>query len=394
MTPGLLYGWELGGGASHLELARGLLAALGGRFGRVTLALRHLASAQARFGAGPQLFQAPVPEPAGQLPNPASYAEILFEAGFHDRDALLSRLRAWDAILDAARPDVVVADHAPTLLLASRGRAGLKRCCIGAGFFCPPPVAPGPVFRSWERVPPARPEAVEARVLEAINAALQQRGVAPLARLADLFALDEQFLTTTPELDHYPARGPARYWGFYATSDGGGRMPDWPAGEGPRVFAYLSAGYPRLAELLAELVRLRWPSVVHVTGLPEATRRSLAAPTLHLTGDWLDMAGVTAAADLVVCHAGAGTMGWALEQGRRLVTLPLHAEQTVAALRLKAAGLGHALLSADPAQFRRTLRVAAEDTGLQSRVDAFRSRLHPSRDNLAAIAARLGELAA
>ena len=118
MTQGLLYGWELGGGASHLELARGLLAALGGRFERVTLALRRLASAQARFGPAVQLFQSPVPEPAGMLPNPASYAEILLEAGFHDRDALLSRLRAWDAILDAARPDVLVADHAPTLLLA------------------------------------------------------------------------------------------------------------------------------------------------------------------------------------------------------------------------------------------------------------------------------------
>ena len=394
MTQGLFYGWELGGGASHLELARCLLGALDGRFGRVTLALRRLASAQTRFGPAVQLFQAPVPESPGLLPNPASYAEILFEAGFHDQDALLSRLRAWDAILDVARPNVIVADHAPTLLLASRGRPGLKRCCIGAGFFCPPPAAPCPVFRSWDRVASARPVAIEARVLDCINAALQQRGVAPIARVADLFELDEQFLTTTPELDHYPDRGTARYWGFYATGDGGGRAAEWPAGEGPRVFAYLSADYPRLGELLAELVRLRWPSLVHVTGLPEAARRSLAAPTLHLTADWLDMAGVTAAADLVVCHAGAGTMGWALEQGRRLVTLPLHAEQTVAALRLKAAGLGHVLLSADPAQFRRTLREAAQDGALQARVDALRARLTPSRDNLAAIAARLGELAA
>ena len=394
MTQGLLYGWELGGGASHLELARGLLTALGDRFGRVALALRRLGSAQARFGAAPQLFQAPMPEPAGLLPNPATYAELLFEAGFHDRDALMSRLRAWDAILDAACPDVVVADHAPTLLLATIGRTGLRRCCIGAGFFCPPPVAPCPVFRSWERVAAARPAAIEARVLDVINAALQQRGVAPLARLADLFELDEQFLTTTPELDHYPDRGPARYWGFYAACEGGGRAADWPVGEGPRVFAYLSADYPRLADLLAELVRLRWPSVVHVDGLPEAARRRLAAPTLHLTQDWLDMSGVTAAADLVVCHAGAGTMGWALERGRRLVTLPLHAEQTVAALRLKAAGLGHVLLSADPSHFRRTLREAAQDDALQARVDALRARLSPSSDNLSAIAARLGELVA
>jgi len=392
MAAGLLYGWELGAGSSHLELARGLLAALPPAFGRVSLALRNLAAAHRRFPPEcVRLHQAPVAGFAGVLANPSTYAELLFESGFHDVDALLARLRAWDTVLDAAAPDVIVADHAPTLLLAARGRAA-RRCCVGAGFFCPPRGSPMPGFRSWDCIPTGRCAAIEARVLDNINRALDARRQPALGCVADLFDLDETFLTTEPELDHYGTRAGQRYWGFYASADGGGLKTPWPPGEGPREIGYLSRDCPRIVELLQVLVRLRWPAVVHIQGLSVEQRRQLDAPSLVLTDQWLDMADAMIGAALVLCHAGAGTMGCALEQGRTLVTLPLQAEQTVAALRLKASGLGHTLLSAEPALLRRVLRDAAQDEPLQRRLAVFQSRIGRASDNLGAIGCRLVEL--
>jgi hypothetical protein len=391
---GLLYGWELGGGSSHLELARGVVAALPATVGRVTLALRHLTHAHRRFPpAQAQILQAPIAEPLGVIPNPASYAEILFESGYRDPAVLSALLRAWDGILEHARPDVIVADHAPTLLLASLGRQS-RRTSIGAGFFCPPAVAPLPEFRFWERTPTGRSARIEARVLETINQVLAERGVPGLGRLADLFDTDENFLTTEPELDHYGPRAGVRYWGFYAASAGDARPAEWPQGSGTRVFAYLSRDYPRVEALVEMLGKLRWPTIVHLAGLPSVVRERLQTPLLKITDQWLDMASVMETADLVVCHAGAGTMGWALQHGCRLVTLPLHGEQTVAALRLKEAGLGRTLLTADPALFRRSLREVMEDSALATRLSGFQARIGRSSDNLARIGQRLAVLAA
>jgi UDP:flavonoid glycosyltransferase YjiC (YdhE family) len=95
---------------------------------------------------------------------------------------------------------------------------------------------------------------------------------------------------------------------------------------------------------------------------------------------------VMARADIVVCHAGAGTLGWALEHGKAVVALPLQAEQTVAVLRLKESGLGQTLLDADPGRFRRALREAADSPSRRQAVQAFAAELRPSASNMAAIA--------
>lgn len=381
----LLYGWELGSGLSHLQLAQGLLAALPPNQD-AALALQQLAGAHRRWPSQ-RLYQAPLAAPARQLANPASYAEILFEVGFHDADVLAGQVRAWQSILDVERPCVVVADHAPTLLLASLGRP-LRRATVGAGFFCPPQASPLPVFRSWERVPADRPAQVEARVLANINRVLAGQGLPALACVADLFDCDANFLTTVPALDHYPRPtlpGHTRYSGFYAV-DTGGAQPCWPAGEdapGPRVFAYLSAGYPGLDGLIAVLGKLGWPTIVHCTASPATAG---AWPHLLVTREHLDMRQVMARADIVVCHAGAGTLGWALEHGKAVVALPLQAEQTVAVLRLKESGLGQTLLDADPGRFRRALREAADSPSRRQAVQAFAAELRPSASNMAAIA--------
>ena len=81
-------------------------------------------------------------------------------------------MQAWRSLFDAIAPDLLLADHAPTALLAARGRPGLRRALIGSGFFQPPAQQPLPSLREWERVPAQRLAQSETRVLDTCNAVL------------------------------------------------------------------------------------------------------------------------------------------------------------------------------------------------------------------------------
>jgi hypothetical protein len=68
-----------------------------------------------------------------------------------------------------------------------------------------------------------------------------------LDSLARLFQVAEDSLLSFPELDHYPARGPARYWGMLPAAVA--EDSTWPAAPGPRVFSYLRPETPHVEAL-------------------------------------------------------------------------------------------------------------------------------------------------
>ena len=82
----------------------------------------------------------------------------------------------------------------------------------------------------------------ETFLLATINSVLGEVAAEPLQTLAGLFDVEEDFLCTFPELDHYPQRLGARYWGPIFVSDDG-VAPAWPSGGSERIFAYLYPSY-------------------------------------------------------------------------------------------------------------------------------------------------------
>src|SRR4051812_21416649 len=119
----ILFAWELGGGLGHLMQMRPLAEALAGRGHRVHVALRHLCrSAGQVFGrAGVRFHQAPF-RSRGQLRfrRTPSFAHLLANVGFGDKYELFPVASAWRHLLESVAPDVVLFDHSPTALLASR----------------------------------------------------------------------------------------------------------------------------------------------------------------------------------------------------------------------------------------------------------------------------------
>jgi hypothetical protein len=114
----------------------------------------------------------------------------------------------------------------------------------------------------------------EDRILTTVNGLLESWHLSPLERLGQLYRdVDATFLTTFPELDHYPNRRGVDYYGIW--SDPGGRAPQWPKVPGKpvlvipihleqalngmtvaRLKAGLSAPLDKPQEIISKLMRL------------------------------------------------------------------------------------------------------------------------------------------
>ena len=399
-----LLAWEIGGGLGHVvplvEVAQPLVA----QGHAVHFVLRDLSAARAALGplaSGPavHLWQAPLWLLPFQASQPsASYAELLFHAGYLDPGRLGGLVQGWRSLLDAIRPDLLLADHAPTALLAARGRA-LHRALIGNGFFLPPAVQPLPSFREWEHIDPQRLVHTEARVLATCNAVLAADGLAPLAALHELTAADERFLLTWPELDHYGAgphgRPGERYWGALPARQQG--VPAvWPEGDGPTLFAYLRGDHPAIDAVLQQLAVAPCRTLVHALGLTPAQRERHAGARLRFSDGAVAMDTAMAQADAVLCHAGSGTVCTALQAGLPLLMLPMQVEQMLCARRVLACGAGEMLLPAEPGtRLQPALARVLGDAGVRQAARALAARHRSAQDGDVAqrIAARCIALA-
>ncbi|MEF7616773.1 nucleotide disphospho-sugar-binding domain-containing protein [Aquincola sp. MAHUQ-54] len=349
-----LLAWELGGGLGHSTPLSQVAAPLIEQGHEVHFVLRDLSTVHTVFGAMAShervhFWQAPLWQSQLRgVPESATYAELLFRAGFLDTQRLGGLVRAWRTLFDAVRPALLLADHAPTAMLAARGLP-FRRALMGTGFFLPLQRQPIPPFREWEPIPPARVQAAEARALQTCNEILSLLGEPPLRALHELLAADERFLLTWPEVDHYAARASepgAVYWGALPGPAAGAAAP-WPPGEGHRLFAYLKADHAPTEAALRLLGAGPWRTLAYVPGLSAALREQLASPHLALSAEPVSMARVGEAADAVLCNAGSGTVCTALQAGKPVVMLPMHAEQLLFARRVQEAGAGAYLMEAD-----------------------------------------------
>lgn len=396
-----VFAWELGGGLGHTvplsQLARPLLEA-----GHdVHLVLRDLSTSRAALGRLAEhprlrLWQAPHwSAPLQGFSDAASYPELLFRAGYLDPQRLNGLFDGWDALFRQLEPDLLVADHAPTALLAARGHR-FPRASFGTGFFDPPPGSPMPAFRTWEPIPRARLEQADRLVLRTCNDLLAARSLSPLEQVADLLRTDERFLLTVPELDHYErGEGDApTYWGAFPPATQG-RPAQWPHGSEPAVFAYLKAQGAPIRDILKTLRDSPWRVLAYVPDLVPQVVSELSSRRMLLVTDPVDMVEVSRTADVVLCHAGFGTVGTALHAGKPLMMLPSYAEQFLVARRVQQMGAGLLLLESQVERLRAPLDRVVTQPSFREAAEAF-ARRHADAAGAAvveAVAARCVELA-
>ncbi len=336
----IVYAWELGAGYGHLAAFLPLAKALRAAGHEVTFVIKELTHAETLLG--PEHFtylQAPLWQlPLERLTHPVNYAEILFKVGYLSKPGVTGLVKAWRKQLDLLRPDLLIVDHGPTPLLASRG-ASFKRMTLGSSFYAPPQTTPMPSFRPEAQVTPAKLLETENLALSVINAVAQEQQLPPLNALCDLFDVDTNLLCTFPELDLYPQRGVAEYVGPALSLDEGTPF-DWPSTSGPKVFVYLQAGFAHTENIIAALSALPVRAVVHSPMLDQALVQKYTQANLLFSNTPLHMGQASLEADIAICNAGMGTVSAMLLAGTPMLLFPTHQEQFMQASAVIRLGAG------------------------------------------------------
>ena len=355
----ILFCWELGGGYGHIGGFLPIAIELRTRGHEVIFAIRELTHAENILGRqGFRYLQAPIwlAKLKSSTP-PVNYAEILLAEGWLSQQGLGAQVKAWRELISLLAPDLLVIDHGPTVLLATRDRT-IPRTIIGSGFFCPPRIAPIPTFR-----PEAKPTreyllAAERKALTIANGILGNLRLPMLQEFADLFDVDDTFLCTFAELDHYPQREKVQYSSPAMSLDEGEAFI-WPPGDSPRIFAYIKPGYAGFNAILEALRSLPARVVVHAPGVSESMAEKYQSSSCRLYRAPLSVRQAARECDIGICHAGMGTVSALLLAGRPILLLPTQQEQALTAQAVSALACGIALPPAanlGATQFRKAIK--------------------------------------
>ena len=338
----ILVGYELGGGHGHFHRLMPVIKALEAEGHRVTFFLRNIRE-NAVLLAREHRAVLPVPDlvariPGAPTPAPlATYLDIMCTAGFYRRQTLHAGLLAWRTLLEQSKPDLVIADHSPLLLLACFGRIPVVQ--VADGFTMPPAQdALFPLFRKTRSKGLVDP----AHVLRVMQDVQKAHGLPIPKTPTEPFRTAGRLVCTLPELDPYteqrqdPVIGPVE-----------GLKPPMPLPKGtkPHFFAYVSLEHKKTRPFLKGLKASALSGEIFARDMTDQIAQEIARPGLTVHREPQPMDAVLARSTVILHHGGNGTCCAALSAGRPQILLPTHMEARLSADAIVAQGCGH-LLSA------------------------------------------------
>lgn len=385
----VLLGWEFGANRGHAVRLAGLAADLEAQGHEVVYAVRRLDAMRAEAPPGAPIWQVPVSPRmlAGggvRLTGaPAGMGDILARLGFDDPGIVTAVIEAWRRLFDAVKPDVVVADFSPFMLLAARGR--VPTVSAGTGFTTPPdhvdhfPHVLDNVAGIDQRI-----------LLDTVNAGLAAAGDPFLDRVTQIFAADRPIAATFAEIDPYAAARRLPY-----------ALPESidlavEAGQGDEVFVYGPEMIPADSSLWSGLAMSGLKIRVHIGLAGGALQQAVAGHGLIVEPKPLPFAQIAERSRLLVSHGGHGFICAGLAAGLPHVVYHYDLEKMWHGFALAKAGLGGhvALNSLQPRVFADSLVRVYRDEGLSARArtaaPGFRSR--PQVPLHAAVAQAIAEL--
>ena len=370
----ILFTWELGGGLGHTLSHRALMEALITDGHEIWFAMRNLEQAAKLFeGIEVHCIQAPrnIPDTNNPYETISSYAHLLHNVIFHSIDSIKKTTKEWQQIFARISPDVLIADHSPGALFASRGLP-LIRTQIGTGFtIAPNSIEPMPNLRNWLEVDKKILLEEEKQVLGRLNKVAMDINIPVLPYLAELYKADRQYLMTFSELDHITKRNSDEYYGI--TISGFGEDPLWPEVKGKKIFAYLKP-FKTITSLLSTLKTSGLPTLIYYAGKITKDIKGFECESLKIVENTLNISKVAPQCDVAITHAGHGTATELLLAGCPLLLLPLNLEQYMFAERVSAMGAGLSAPLLKPEGMAGKLHLLLSDPAYKLAANAFSSK--------------------
>jgi UDP:flavonoid glycosyltransferase YjiC (YdhE family) len=362
------FAWELGSGLGHVVRLAPIAEQLLSRGHQNLASVKDLRLAGKVLPSSVRLFQAPILQRSThRLPKILTFSHVLHNVGFADQAGLQCCADAWREMFKVLKPDLLLADHSPTAILAARG-LNFQSAIIGTGFSCPQSSTPMKTLRE-AAVSTEALLAHEDQLTSVLNKVLQNWSAPTLECVGDLYRdPNAEFLATYPELDPYVPRSATRYHGTWAPRDG--VKEPWPSGTGPRVFAYLKP-FTGIEQLLDALNSRGWPTLIVGGGL--ASQESHHRRTVRILTQPLDMQYACSTCDFAILNATHGSTAAVLLAGKPVVLMPLFLEQALTAKRVVEMGAGCIAPINQPQMFLNALDQVV-NSSYQSAARAFAQR--------------------
>lgn len=261
--------------------------------------------------------------------------------------------------------------------LAAAESLGVPAAALSPGIYSRPapglppfgsglPPARGPLGRARDRVLNAVAVALWNRHLPTLNAAREELGLPPLTELWEQWDHAARVLVLTSSAFDLPAELPAnvRYVGPVLDDPVWAEPVRAPAGDGPLVVVGLSSSYMQQIDVLRRIVAAlgRLPVRAVVPTGPSIDPAEIPGPDgVHVVRS-VPHGQLFREADLVVTHAGHGTLLKALAAGVPALCLPMGRDQADNTVRAARHGAVLRLRpSASPARIAAAVRTLLDD---------------------------------
>lgn len=339
----VLYAWELGANAGHLERGLAVAEALRTQGVDVVFAVRNLDLARRLLASrGFHYVGCPSAPPRPPQRAPVNYSDLLLECGFDDAPGLSARVHAWSELFQWMKPDLAVLDYAPTAQLAAYA-SGLPSVLVGSGFYIPPGTNPLPSIQPRKQITDHQLIAADQQLLQQVNHVAHELGASPLTQIDELFARSPQIVTTFPELDPYARRARGEHVGPVERATSHART-EWRTAGAIRVFAYLRPIVKHMDALFGALNACGVEAKCALPGVPMAAVRKYQNARVEIFTAPVELGSLLREADVVVSYGSAGLIAQSLLAGVPLLLLCDALEQINNSLRVVELGAGIAVI--------------------------------------------------
>ncbi len=337
----VLFTWELGMGLGHIVPIKSLAKHFVAEGHDVYIALKDLKHGHAFFSDMPiTILQAPINQSINNNAPIACYSQLLAANGFDSISELTSHCLAWQSLYKLINPDIILFDHSPTALMASRGLAAIT-VYIGTGFTIPPDQVPFAPFQPERLTEASKHELIEHEkaTLKTINQVLRTLNKPKLQRLGQLYGdVTHSIFKSLPEFDHFGPRPKGNYVGV-THLETGMKQPMWPNVSGKKVFIYLKP-FEYIECILDALVDTQTSVIIYSNDINSKRFEPYLNKNICFEDDTLDMNMVAKQTDIAITNGNHGTLMQFILNRVPVMMIPLHWEQQLLALRMQAQGIG------------------------------------------------------